>query len=95
MVDAIRGFEIVIPCPTTGELIQTGVEIQRGRQGWQRQWEATVAAETERTRAQLESLAAGSPGTLPSASVVSIDATPGERRFGMCGRLQTWDWPGT
>jgi hypothetical protein len=28
--DPIRGFEIVIPCPTTGELIQTGVDVLYG-----------------------------------------------------------------
>ncbi|MDL5351739.1 cupin domain-containing protein [Microbacterium sp. zg-YB36] len=61
--------------------------------GWTATWEATVAAETERTRAQLAALAAGEPGTLAAASVARADATPGERGYGMCGRLQTWRWP--
>ena len=61
--------------------------------GWQHRWEVTVAAETERTRSQLTALAAGDAGTLSEASVVRAESTAGERGFGMCGRLQTWDWP--
>ncbi len=70
------------------------VALVRGRVGqWQERWDATVAAETERTRAQLAALAAGEPGLMAAASVVRGDPTPGERGYGMCGRLQTWDWP--
>jgi mannose-6-phosphate isomerase-like protein (cupin superfamily) len=60
---------------------------------WQRRWEETVAAETERTRSQLAALAAAEPGTLDEASVAHREPNEGERGFGMCGRLQTWDWP--
>ena len=60
---------------------------------WQRRWEATVAAETERTRAQLAALASGDPGALDAASVTHRDAPGDDRGFGMCGRLRTWDWP--
>jgi hypothetical protein len=30
MADTIRGFEIVVPCPTTGELVRTGVDVLFG-----------------------------------------------------------------
>jgi len=60
---------------------------------WQRIWQSSVAAETERTRAQLAALAAGEPGAMPAASVMRAAPTPGERGYGMCGRLRTWDWP--
>jgi mannose-6-phosphate isomerase-like protein (cupin superfamily) len=58
--------------------------------GWRDKWEATVAAETERTRRQLGALAEGLPGALGAASVVRATPTPGEPGFGMCGRLTTW-----
>ncbi|MBD7957672.1 cupin domain-containing protein [Microbacterium sp. Sa4CUA7] len=61
--------------------------------GWQEHWEATVAAEAERTRAQLAALAAGEAGAMAAAAVVRADAVPGERGYGMCGRLRTWEWP--
>ncbi len=60
--------------------------------GWQALWDATVAAETERTRRQLEALSAGLPGALGEASVVRATPTSGDRGFGMCGRLKTWEW---
>jgi len=58
---------------------------------WQEHWEATVAAETARTRRQLAALAAGEVGAMATAAVVRGEPTPGERGFGMCGRLRTWD----
>lgn len=60
---------------------------------WRQLWAATVAAETERTRAQLESLERGEPGALTAAAVARGEQTPGERAYGMCGRLRTWRWP--
>lgn len=60
---------------------------------WQRLWESTVAAETARTRDQLESLSDGMPGLLADAAVVRGERRDGPRAFGMCGRLRTWDWP--
>lgn len=56
---------------------------------WSALWEATVARETERTRAQLEALATADAGILRDARVARADAEPGER-FGMCGRLRVW-----
>ncbi|MCT9819801.1 cupin domain-containing protein [Microbacterium sp. W1N] len=60
---------------------------------WRDRWEATVAAETARTRAQLDALAAGDVGALPTASVARAVPTGAERTLGMCGRLHTWHWP--
>lgn len=60
---------------------------------WQELWEATVLAETERTRAQLLALGQGSAGLLSEASVSRATPTEGEKGFGMCGRLKTWEWP--
>jgi len=62
---------------------------------WQQMWERTVAAETNRTRDQLAALAEGRPGRMGDATVVRADPVSGPRRFGMCGRLQTWRWPST
>lgn len=59
---------------------------------WRERWETTVGAETERTRRQLDALAAGDPGMLAEASVRRGDPTPGEPGYGMCGRLTTWEW---
>lgn len=56
---------------------------------WSALWEATVARETERTRAQLDALATADAGILSDARVARADAEPGER-FGMCGRLRVW-----
>nr|WP_246414267.1 cupin domain-containing protein [Microbacterium thalassium] len=60
---------------------------------WRRLWSATVEAETARTREQLARLAAGDPAMLADAAVTSAARTPGPRQYGMCGRLQTWEWP--
>lgn len=59
---------------------------------WRERWDATVAAETERTRRQLDALASGDPGILSQASVRRGDPTPGDPGYGMCGRLTTWNW---
>ena len=60
---------------------------------WRGLWEGTVAAETERTRQQLDALAAGRPGLMAAAYVTRAEPTGGARGFGMCGRLRTWRWP--
>lgn len=59
---------------------------------WRTIWEDSVAAEVERTRAQLDALTAGVPGTLDEAAVTRAKPR-GARGFGMCGRLTTWQWP--
>lgn len=59
---------------------------------WRELWEGGAAAEVARTRAQLDALAAGEPGLLAAATVSRAVPSPGARRYGMCGRLQTWQW---
>lgn len=60
---------------------------------WRVTWEATVAAEVERTRRQLDALGEAMPGTLSAASVVRAMPVAGDPAYGMCGRLTTWHWP--
>ncbi|MFE1665350.1 cupin domain-containing protein [Microbacterium sp. P02] len=60
---------------------------------WRSLWESTVAAETNRTRRQLDALSQGLPGTLGDAAVAHAEQSVGERGFGMCGRLRTWNHP--
>jgi mannose-6-phosphate isomerase-like protein (cupin superfamily) len=57
---------------------------------WRVRWERSVVAEVERTRRRLDDLEAGLSGTLAAASVARAEPVPGERSFGMCGRLATW-----
>jgi hypothetical protein len=57
---------------------------------WQPIWEGSVGAQAERTRATLSALEAGDWSGLLGSGVFEADATPGERRFGMCGRLSTY-----
>lgn len=59
-------------------------------EGWRATWEASVGVATEQTAAALAALARASSATLADGRVASIDAAPGVRRYGMCGRLQTW-----
>lgn len=58
------------------------------------EWERIVAsgpgAALDATARQLASLAAGEPGGLASSGIRSLQPEPGER-WGMCGRLTTWD----
>jgi mannose-6-phosphate isomerase-like protein (cupin superfamily) len=64
---------------------------------WRELWSATVEAETARTRDQLAALAGGMPGLLADAAVVRgaphTGPHDGPPAFGMCGRLETWQWP--
>ncbi len=57
---------------------------------WQDVWTRTVYAETETTAAALEGLFRGAAPHLARASVSTFEAAPAPRRYGMCGRLQTW-----
>lgn len=58
--------------------------------GWRDRWERTVLAEVEGTRRRLDDLEEGRPGALATASVARAEPIPGDRAFGMCGRLATW-----
>lgn len=58
--------------------------------GWQTIWEETIAPETARTGAWLTEVSAGRFGHLAEATVARSEAR-GQKIFGMCGMLQTWD----
>jgi hypothetical protein len=58
--------------------------------GWRETWESSVVAAAGQTDAALEALADASAVTLADGGVVALDAASGPRRYGMCGRLQTW-----
>jgi len=60
---------------------------------WQELWTRTVYAETELTAGALEGLIRGVAPHLARGSVTTVDPAPAPRRYGMCGRLQTWPTP--
>lgn len=57
---------------------------------WQDRWSRTVQHETDATARALEGLVRGAAGHLASARVREARPEPAPRRYGMCGRLQTW-----
>jgi len=57
---------------------------------WQEIWSADVPPQSVATAQALVDLAGGRAPHLASAAVASATARPGPRRYGMCGRLQTW-----
>lgn len=92
---ALRGFHELRDAGPDGlsALHRQAVEIVRPRIArWQRLWQATVLADTERTRERLALLAAGDASALADAVVVSAPPTSPERGYGMCGMLRTWEW---
>lgn len=58
--------------------------------GWRQTWERTVARETGHTAAVLDALERGDASHLRDAALRQAPASP-TRRFGMCGRLRTYD----
>jgi len=58
--------------------------------GWRETWESSVVQAAGQTDAALEALADASAVTLGDGAVATADAHVGPRRYGMCGRLQTW-----
>jgi mannose-6-phosphate isomerase-like protein (cupin superfamily) len=66
--------------------------VQSKTEHWTQLWQATVEAETERTRSQLAAIGRGDTSHLAEATVAK--AVPrSELAFGMCGRLHIWDAP--
>ncbi|MEZ0447058.1 cupin domain-containing protein [Cellulomonas sp. ICMP 17802] len=57
---------------------------------WQDVWTRNVYPETETTAGALEGLIRGVAPHLSRGSVSAVEAAPAPRRYGMCGRLQTW-----
>nr|WP_129339629.1 cupin domain-containing protein [Cellulomonas endophytica] len=64
--------------------------VRRRVPGWRDTWTGSVAAATAATDAALAALAVGSGRHLAGARADALDPAPGPRRYGMCGRLQTW-----
>ncbi|MBE1878753.1 cupin domain-containing protein [Myceligenerans pegani] len=58
--------------------------------GWREVWTASVGRALRETDAALAALAEADPATLTRGAVASIDASPGPRRYGMCGRLRVF-----
>lgn len=57
---------------------------------WRATWQGSVGAATEQTATALAALSGASSATLAEGRVAALDAAPGPRRYGMCGRLLTW-----
>ncbi|KOX22055.1 cupin domain-containing protein [Nocardiopsis sp. NRRL B-16309] len=73
------------------EFHRHAAELVRPRvDAWRRIWRENVERETELTRDQLAALERGEPGAMHDAALVRTEPHPGPRRFGMCGRLRTW-----
>ncbi|MBO1752600.1 cupin domain-containing protein [Actinotalea sp. BY-33] len=58
---------------------------------WQQIVRDGVEASTARTVEALAGLAAADPTHLAGAAISATGPRPGPRRYGMCGRLQTWE----
>ena len=61
---------------------------------WRALWEAGPAAQAARTGEHLADLAQARAPHLGQARVRTVEPDPGPLRFGMCGRLRTWDLSG-
>ena len=73
------------------EFQRSAAEVVRPQVGaWRRIWRENVERELEVTREQLAALERGEPGVMHDAALVRTEPHPGPRRFGMCGRLRTW-----
>jgi mannose-6-phosphate isomerase-like protein (cupin superfamily) len=77
-----------------GELYQSAATLVRDRaDGWRELWRARPLAQAVTTGDHLDALEAGEAAHLAASTVQTAAANP--PRFGMCGRLSTWEiWPG-
>jgi mannose-6-phosphate isomerase-like protein (cupin superfamily) len=66
--------------------------VHRRVEDWSRMWRDRALAQAERTGRQLDQLAAGRVDHLATSAVYTVSPAP--LGFGMCGRLQTWDFAG-
>lgn len=57
---------------------------------WQDLWSRTAFAESDATAGVLEGLVRGAAPHLQTGRAVRAVADPAPRRYGMCGRLETW-----
>lgn len=58
---------------------------------WRALWDERVGPTVEATRAALAGLGTSSGSHLAAGAVASTTSAPGPERWGMCGRLRTWD----
>ncbi|MBD7917958.1 cupin domain-containing protein [Cellulomonas sp. Sa3CUA2] len=58
---------------------------------WQDLWGRTAFAETDATAGVLEGLMRGSAPHLQAGRAERLESAPAPRRYGLCGRLETWD----
>ncbi|MBO0899244.1 cupin domain-containing protein [Cellulomonas sp. zg-ZUI222] len=58
---------------------------------WQDLWGRTAFAATDATAAVLEGLMRGAAPHLAHGRSERVESDPAPRRYGMCGRMETWD----
>ena len=96
---AVEGFTVLRervlaegPDVPMGELYDAAARLVRGAvPGWQATWDSTVRTATDRTADALAALAVGTAPHLRDAATASTQPRPGPPRYGMCGRLRTWE----
>jgi hypothetical protein len=77
-------------------LYRAAVELVGPRvERWQGLWRERALAQAKRTGQQLAALASGRADHLHGSAVFRASPTPPPAAFGMCGRLQTWDFTGS
>ncbi|WP_164207153.1 cupin domain-containing protein [[Micrococcus luteus] ATCC 49442] len=59
--------------------------------GWREIWNSTVARATWHTDTALTALANGESRSLSEAALAQVPPSPGIKKFGMCGRLRTYN----
>lgn len=59
--------------------------------GWRELWDSTVARAAGDTDAALTALAKGESWSLTQAALTQAQPSPGIKKFGMCGRLRTYN----
>ena len=79
------------PSALDGLYQAAGALVRERVAGWSALWQERTLAQTTRTEEQLTALAAGVSDHLRGSGVYVGAGNPGAERFGMCGRLRTWD----
>lgn len=65
--------------------------VQERARGWSELHRSTVIAQSQKTAGQIEALTQRDFAHLKDADVFTDHGSPPPRRFGMCGRLRTYD----
>jgi mannose-6-phosphate isomerase-like protein (cupin superfamily) len=78
--------------PALEEFHKAAVNLVKSRvPEWKKLWSGRVLAEVQAAEQWLTDLEKGEGSHLAQASVARAGQKAGERLFGMCGRLQTWE----